>query len=278
MRNDVVKYINSQGQEQFLSKGNCLCNTKALREFLYTVQNKRLYSNRQKTIVIELLFHGSPTDRDKIIDILEVDSILNTYGRLYVNDWYILSRFVGIQSISKEGYNNIRMDLQFVADTIEWSKETNYELSPFEYPSTNYVTNDYPSNFPHDYAIDAEQIAQIFNNQLSEADIRVTAEITSAMVTAGEIEFSIIDSNNNSHEYSVDISDYTVLSGYIFKLDTQAKTVEISAPSGSFSVFGGTVDNYYIFEKINTGMSVVESDYPMSIDVIEHRRFPEWKT
>lgn len=282
MRNDVVKYVNSAGQEQYLNKGNVLCNTKALREFLYTVQNKRLYSNQQKTIIIELLFNGSPVARDSIIDVLEYDSIKNTYGRLYVNDWYILCRFTGIQSISKEGVQNIRMNLQFVADTIEWGCETHYELTPVEYPASDYPNNDYPYDYPHDYAVDAGADAEIVNGEIAPADIRVELTLTSTIITLGKVKFTITDVDNNTHDYEVDISDYTVVAGYKFKLDTQAKTVEILSSNGSFSVFGGTSDDYYIFEQLKTGTSIIATaqqmgDVSMSVDVIEHRRQPKWK-
>lgn len=273
---DVVRYVNSAGDEQLFSTGGCLCNTKALREFLYTVQNKRLYSNQEKTITIELLFHGSPTDRDAIIDILEVDSIKNTYGKLYVNDWYILCRFVGISSIEKEGLKNIRMNLQFVADTIEWSCETHYELEQIEDDNYNDYPNDYANDYPNDYAHDFRVMslltAEIENNEIAKADIRVTATLTADMIATGKIEFIISDSV--SHTYTVNISNFTVIIGSEFILDTQDKIVEIDG----INVFSGTADDYYIFEKINTGASIVESNYPISVDVIEHRRQPKWMT
>ncbi|MBQ9599834.1 MAG: hypothetical protein IJR33_08525 [Clostridia bacterium] len=275
---DIVRYINSAGQEQFFNRGKCLCNTKALREFLYTVQNKRLYSNQPKTVVLETVFHGSPGERDAIIDLLEYDSIQNTYGRLYVNEWYLLCRFVGIQSIAKEGLQNIRMNLQFAADTIEWSRESSYTLTPVEYPQTDYQVNDYPTDYPHDYGISSEQMAKIVNNELSPADIRVRMKLTSDIISTEQVSFAISNSDNSSHTYSVNLTGFTVAIGNEFVLDTQAKTVEILTANSSFSVFGGTVDDYYIFEKISAGTSVVESDYSMTVDVIEHRRLPKWKT
>ena len=277
MRNDVVKYVNSQGQEQFLSKGNCLCNTKALREFLYTVQNKRLYSNRQKTIVIELLFHGLPTDRDKIIDILEVDSILNTYGRLFVNDWYILCRFVGIQSISKEGYNNIRMDLQFVADTIEWSKATTQTFYSNNYSTSAIGGYDYPSDYPSDYS--GEQNISLFryvnNNELAPADFIYEHEMTNG---ATSVSF-YIQQNGQSTHYSVDLTGYTFTAGDLFVIDSEKKIVGFYHEGEFVSAFASASDTSYIFEKIKTGVSKIFSTnfYPKTLfTLIQHRRQPRW--
>ena len=273
---DTVRYINAQGEEQLFSRNGCLCNTKALREFLYTVQNKRLYNNQPKTIVVEIVFHGTPEERDHIIDILEYDTVNNTYGRLYVNDWYILCRFVGIQTISKEGWNNIRIDLQFTADTIEWNKDSTAEVNvPTEISETD---ADYPIDYPFDYAEASNPI--FFNNELSPADFILETELTADMISANAVSYTITDGAGGTHTYTVSLTGYTVSTGDKFVLNTREKTVVVIHNGTPVSVFGGASDSSYIFEPLKAGINTITSSYESDIvfTLITHRRTPKWKT
>lgn len=272
---DIVKYINAQGEEQLFSKNGCLCNTKALREFLYTVQNKRLYSNQPKTIIVETVFHGTPEERDRIIDILDYDTVNNTYGRLYVNDWYILCRFVGIHSITKEGWNNIRLNLEFSANTIEWNKDT---FTDFNIPTTASTADaDYPIDYPYDYA--EHENPMFVNSELSTADFILETELTAEMISANAISYTITDGAGGTHTYAVNLTGYTVSTGDKFILNTRDKTVVVIHNGTPVSVFGGASDSSYIFEPLKAGINTITGSYSSEVIFtgITHRRTPKWK-
>lgn len=259
---DVIKYVNSKGEEVVFSSPPLFLNSKSLRQFMSEINDGVINSRPEGEVELLTVMLVSNEEKNKTFNILDYDAITNQLGRLYVNEWFLPCCFKGISSIVYEGNNAFKGTLSFVAPKYEFLKETTYILRP---NIGGGVGMNYPHNFPHNFSAQKTSIIKITNSTASNADF--VFEFTGA---APYVEFAVGDT-----QYVVNSQ---ILAGEKFVLNTHEKTIYKSKDGNKVDLFGLADDEVYIFTPIPSGVQVLswEGDFTVKFTLIEHRRYPEW--
>lgn len=257
---DKVKYINHLGEEIDLRSGNIMSSYIALKNFVQSMSNNKLMSEGKSTPLSLVCL--TKTDANRLIDVLEKDSINNVYGKFYINDWYIKVIYQGINIIGEYG-NKIKLEVSLFAEDTLFTKETEYTLVPAQ--TTAKKGFNFPFNFPFNFSADALSSASVRNKELLNADfiLKIDKPVSEVSVIIGD----------NSYIVDTSIND-----GDVFVLNTEEKKVYKNTSQGTVSVLGVADDTSYIFNTIPNGEYKVSwfGDFPLYITLLEHRRTPTW--
>ena len=259
---DVIRYVNSKGEEVNFSSSPFFTNSKHLRQFMSGFSDGVINTTSEGEIELLTVMLVNNTEKNKVFDILDYDAVTNQVGRLYVNDWFVPCCFKGVSSIAYEDDNTFKGTLSFVAPKYEFLKETTYVL----YPNIGGgVGMNFPYNYPHNFSAQKTSIIKITNSTASNADF--VFEFTGA---APYVEFAIGDT-----KYLVNAQ---ILAGEKFVLNTHEKKIYKSKDGKDVDLFGLADDSTYVFTQIPSGVQVLswQGDFSVRFTLIEHRRYPEW--
>lgn len=259
---DVIKYVNSKGEEVVFSSPPFFINSKLLRQFMSEFNDGVINPRPEGEVELLTVMLITNEEKNKVFNILDYDAITNQVGRLYVNDWYLPCAFKGISEIVYEDDKSFKGTLSFYAPKFGFLKETTYTF----YPSVGSVVGmNYPHNYPHNFSARKTSIIKITNSTPSNADF--VFEFTGA---APYVEFAVGDT-----KYVVNSQ---ILAGEKFVLNTHEKSVYKSKDGNKVDLFGFADDEVYIFTPISSGVQVLswEGDFTVKFTLIEHRRYPEW--
>lgn len=259
---DVIKYVNSKGEEVVFSSPPFFVNSRLMRQFLSEFSDGAINTHPQGEVELLTVMLITNSEKNKTFNTLDYDAITNQLGRLYVNEWFLPCVFKGISSIEYEDNHTFKGTLSFIAPKFEFLKETKYFLRPNVGGGGGL---NYPYNFPHNYSAQKASLIKIINSTASNADF--VFEFT------GEtpyVEFSI-----GNTKYAVNSQ---ILAGERFSLNTHDKTVTKSKDGNVVNLFGLTDDETYIFTPFPSGSQVIswEGDFPVKFTLVERRRYPEW--
>lgn len=257
---DNVKYVNHLGETLNLRSAEIMSSYEALEAFAMSISNNRLVSESKTTTLPVICL--SLDAANKLINILEKDSINNKYGKFYINDWYIKVMYQGLSPIKRTS-NKIKFELSFYASDTLFTKETEYQLTARQNSSSEMIN--FPFNFPFNFGADALSASTVVNDELLPADfvLRFNAPVSNVDITIG----------GNSY-----IVNSAINSGETFVLDTAEKEVYKDTALGKSSLLGAASDDSYIFETISSGKNSVvwSGDFNISLLLLSHRRTPPW--
>lgn len=259
---DVIKYVNSKGEEVVFSSPPFFVNSKLMRQFMSEYNDGVIDPHPEGGVELLTVMLISNAEKNKTFSILDYDAITNQVGRLYVNDWFLPCSFKGVSSIVYEDDHTFKGTLSFVAPKYEFLRETTYILRP---NVGGGVGMNYPHNYPHNFSAKKTSIIKITNSTASNADFAF--EFTGA---APYVEFAIGDT-----KYVVNSQ---ILAGERFVLNTHEKTLYKSKDGNVVDLFGLADDEVYIFTEFPPGTQVLSwrGDFSVKFTLIEHRRYPEW--
>lgn len=257
---DKVKYINHLGEELDLRSGNIMSNYIAIKNFVQSMSNNRLINEGKSTPLTLVCL--TKADANRLINILEKDSIYNVFGKFYINDWYIKVIYQGVTIIGEYG-NKVKLEISFYAEETVFTKETEYTLVPTQAEVKKGLN--FPFTFPFNFSADVIASSSVKNKELLDADfiIRIDKPISSVNITIG----------GNSYFVDAPINE-----GDVFVLNTEEKRVYKDTPQGSASLLGAADDTSYIFNPIPSGENKIAwgGNFPLFLTLLEHRRTPIW--
>lgn len=260
---DEVKYINHKGQTINLNGDGVYANYKESLSYAYELRNGRnLITNKNFEMLVVTTGGGKTINR--MVDILNTDTINNQYGKLYINGWYIRCQHTGLPSVI--GYDNAltKVSFSFYAPSFEFTKSRLIMLSEGDAVSTEKQLD-----FDFDFDFDMSGMGIIKSTFINEhalpADfvLRFKAPI-------GSVEINI---GNNIY-----IVDESINTGETFVINTEEKRVYKEGESGITDLFNKSSDEYDIFAKIPSGEQVASwvGNFPLSLLLLEHRSVPLW--
>lgn len=257
---DKIKYVNHFGESLDLRSHNIMSSYFAVKNFVHSVANDRLVSEG-KSIPLPMVCL-TKADANRLIDVLEKDSINNIYGKFYINDWYIKVMYQGFNILGEFG-DRVKLEINFYADDTIFTKEVETRLV-----AQNTVTGkglNFPFGYPFNFGADPIFSSAITNDELLEADfiIKIDQPTSEVNITVGE------------HSYVV---DYEIGENEVFVLNTFEKSVYVEGANGKASLLGAASDSSYIFATIPQGYHKVlwSGDYPITFITLIHRRTPKW--
>lgn len=258
----AIKYVNHLGQVANLFGENVFANHKEALPYEYRL--KYGYGKPQSK-EFELLTVGlGKSTMDRLINLLEVDTISNQYGRLYIGDWYIRCKYIAMPSVNVENDIGVKVPLRFYAPVFVYTKERFELLRPNQEESAE-TSLDFDFDFDFDLGGSVKKQAVISNTQLLPADfiLKFKAMADNVSITIG----------NNAY-----IVSEAVKADETFVIDTVNKQVYTESDKGKTDLFSKSSDIYNIFEQIPSGSHSVSwvGDFDISLLLLEHRSVAEW--
>lgn len=257
---DKIKYVNHLGETLDLRSGNIMSSYFALKNFVQSMTNNRLTSEGKSTPLLMVCL--TKADANKLIDVLEKDSITNEYGKFYINDWYIEVIYQGVTIIGEYG-EKVKLEVSFYAEDTIFTKETHLVMTAAATQSSEWLN--FPFTYPFTFGSDVLSHSNIQNTEFLGADfiMKISHPTPNVSVTIGKHQY-FVDSAINENE--------------TFVLNTFDKKVYKQSKDGIASLFGASSDDSYIFESIPNGTHKVvwDGDFPLNITLLEHRRTPKW--
>lgn len=258
----AIKYVNHLGQVANLFGDNVYANHKEALPYEYKL--KYGYGKPQAK-EFELLTVGlGKSTMDRLIDLLEVDTISNKYGRLYVGDWYIRCKYVSLSGSPREYQKGVKATLKFYAPVFVFTRDRLELLRPDKGELAETFL-DFDFDFDFDLGGSVKTQAVVSNTQLLPADF-----ILKFKATADSVRINI---GNNAY-----IVSEAVKAGETFVIDTVEKQVYIESEAGKTDLFSKSSDIYNIFEQIPSGDQSVSwvGEFDISLLLMEHRSVAEW--
>ena len=257
---DKVKYVNHLGETLNLRSTEIMSSYEALKAFVMSMNNNRLTSEGKSTALPVVCL--SLDSANRLINVLEKDSINNQFGKLYINDWYIRVIYQGMTPIMRTS-NKVKLELNFFAEDTLFTKETEYVLTSTGQNSDTGIN--FPFNFPFNFGHDPLATGSVTNNELIDADF----------ILKFDKPTSDININIDAHSY---ILDAVINEGETFVLNTAEKEVYKITPFGETSLLGVASDESYIFNPISSGNHIISwsGDFNIFLTLLEHRRTPIW--
>lgn len=268
-----IFYENHRGQVIHLSRWPVMIqNPEDLMsyEWKYDSKNNKITGFKkditEKNITVSIFADSEEefaTIINEIFEIVEIDILNKSPGRLYFNNQYLKCY------IFKDELNDFDPDMEttditcsIVSDAPRWIKEHRFEIRPIEKVES---WLDYEYNHEYDYMSD--RINRNINNEsYTDSEFRLT-------IYGRCINPSVYI---NGHEYSVDVAleegDYAVI-------DSIEKTITKTSNSGIIeNIFDLRNRDSYIFQKIPDGVIPILSDGTFGFDLIilEERSRPVW--
>lgn len=268
---DEIKYINSDGKIAMLNQSPIFLNFKEAKVFNYNITNN-IYYNTGKNFTLSFLIIGRK-EADNFIDILQIDVTNNKFGKLYINNWYLKCRYIGINSISAETLNIVKMDISFYCDDFLWSRESEYILTPQRdftpISELNSGDNflDMNFDFDYDYVHTDFSFSYIKNTQPENATLKITVDATDE----DGVNIQIFNDNffNNY------IFNHSIQSGQKLVIDGETQKVTYNG----VDAFSNVPEESDVFCKLPQGYFSVswgDGNYNIYITVIERRTAPLW--
>lgn len=258
---DKFYYVNCENEKIDLRSDKIVSSYEALKNYTVSMNNNRLMCE-EKVVSLHAVCMDIDT-ANKLVDILDKDCSAGLFGRLYINDWFIMAFYQGFKIITRAS-EKIKLELSFlISDTI-FTKESKYIL----YNSENITSGNgikFPFTYPLNFGVDKLSSSEIENLETLDADF-----VCSFTASAESVELFI---DANCYRINAPISD-----GETFVLNTFEKEVYKLTEQGKVSMFGAADDSSYVFEPIKKGKHKItwNGAFPINLSILEHRRTPLW--
>ena len=258
---DKVKYVNRFGEVLDMRSREIMSSYLALKNFTHSIENGKLVG-QGKSVKLPVVC-ATRDDANRLINLMEKDSLQNVFGKLYINDWYIKVLYQGLTIIS-EHVEKIKVEITFYVENSVYSKETSYTISPETIAQGTNGIN-FPFTYPFNFSTDALAMSQVANDEMMDADFEL--QISSPLPS---ISISI-----DANLYQIDAE---LKENETFVLNTANKEVYKISNGEKTNLFGAASDYYYIFSPLSMGTHRItwQGEHTMLFKVIEHRRMPTW--
>lgn len=203
---------------------------------------------------------------DTFFDIVNYDVINEQCGKLWFGEYYLKCYIIASK---KEDWEE---DCAFADETLTivpeypfWIRETERHFLQKESAEEDKNTIDYPYDYPYDYiaSLTSSEIENNTNNGL-EFEIKVFGPCVSPQI--------IIGGNIYRVNTTLEEGEYLIVNSITRKI------YKVLINGEQVNQYGFKDEDYYIFEKIPPGISVVSWDNTFGFDVtvIERRVTPRW--
>ena len=204
---------------------------------------------------------------NRLMEYSEKDILVKTPGRLIVGDYYLPCYIIGStkeEYLIKRGF--LKATLEILTDQPAWVKETKFS---FNYGSGHHMGGkdmDFNSDFPYDYS-NPFDVRMVENPGFTGSDFRMViyGESSDPRIGVGGNVYEMEDLDIDTHEY--------------LTIDSKKKTIILTKEDGTTeNKFKYRSRDYYIFEKIPSGETLVtwNGDYKFDIILYEERSEPKW--
>ena len=267
-------YINSFNEKLEFGKDCLFVNENDLRNFAWgvTSKNNKISSFKKgivsKTIPVIIKCNTEAEGvllRNTLFEVFEKDVLAMQHGRIQIGDYYLQCYITGskkTQYLINKNYMLVSLTVQ--TDLPEWIKETTYNYNLIEMGVAPFL--DFPYDFPYD-----------FKNELINVELNNTNFVASnfRITIYGYIQNPTI--YINGHSYSVRC---TISTDEYLTIDSVNKTIMLTKANGEkVNHFNNRDKDSYIFEKIQTGISVINcpnEKINFDITLLEERSEPKW--
>ena len=259
---EVYKYINHTGQTANFFGDNVFANSKEVKSFLYELKNGYGKITEKEFDILTVVLGRK--NADSLIDLLDVDANSNRYGKLYIGDWYIRCKYMGVSSVERETADKVKLTLKFYAPQFVFTKERFVLLSPSSGEVTEEIL-DFDFDFDFDLGGDVMAKSMVKNEQNMSADfiLKFKAATDTVNINIGSNSYIVTTSIN---------ADET------FVINTEEKSVYKEDASGKTNLYSYSSDINDIFEKIPNGEHIASwvGDFDISLLILEHRSVAKW--
>ena len=279
-------YENNRGQRINLTQLPYWVNVEPIfdYEWDYTKREKRrstivagfTKNISSRSLILHIMSH-SKTVRDTAIDefnsVIESDIYDGKAGKIWCGDWYTYGYIVASDN-KKWQYDApvIEKTITLVREQDSWFRQIvkkSYEGDAYTPTPESWTKNYEPSyDYSYDYMTDFDTSVQLNN-----PDSLPSNFILLIQGYANQPEIHIGD---NVIQFNVEIPE-----GAVLEVNAITKKTIMHMPDGTdMNVFGARNADYYIFDRIPSGKSVVtwNGAFTWEITLIEERSEPRWRT
>lgn len=266
-----LKYVNNKNE---IIDFNAISVVMDLAEiFSHEWQEEKLYDKiisfkkKMSPYQIPIFLKGSDAyeNAEKILNIIEKDIESKTPGTLKYGEWYISGYFTSKKTTGfYKSSNSIRLTLGFVTDSDKWCREYKY----------TYRINDdaieerglgYAYGYPYDFLSSINtQNAYNYSDVESDCILQIYGPVVDPKITIGDNIYKVCTEVHRNEHLIINTKKKTIIR-------TTSKGVQINEYAKR------SLENY-IFQKIQSGMSIVSVAPNCNFDiiVIEERSEPQW--
>lgn len=241
-------------------------------EWEYSSYNNRITSfaknlaKRGIDVVVNGATYGEYLEnRNNLVKEFDYDVAALKPGKLYVGDYY-LNCYIVASVKGKKHLKTPQTTISFtiLAEKLVWIYES---LNKLRIGSTAEAGQnlDYPHDYPFDYAL-SDKVDYINNDSISECEF--------VMTIYGSCEEPCITIGKNRY-----IVYGTLETGEYLTIDSREQKVYKTKANGTqVNMFANRNRDYYIFQKIASGRSIVNwnGNFNFDITLHEERSEPEW--
>lgn len=289
-------YKNNRGKEIVLTQFPYWINIESLFDYKWSYATKQrrrgnIVAGFSKDIATQdfvLHFLSDTLEKrntaiDAFNDAIEQDIFDGVKGTLLYGDWYTKCYIIGAKN-EKWHYGNpvLKKTFTLVREQETWFREITkrsydrnsypiYDIGDrvksFDFELTGaYETGGYDYNF--DYIPDFKSFASLENPSVNDSDF--------ILQLTGEAEQPMVQIGDNIYEFNM-----TVPTGATLAINSIDKTTTLTTAEGTqVNVFGARNPEYYIFERIPTGVLPIDwnGNWEWAITIFEERSEPRWLT
>ena len=209
--------------------------------------------------------------RNRVESIGERDVVAGKAGRLYVGDWYLRCWIIGCEPTDYWMDDRIcELDLKLLVQTPGWVLDHDYALTPGAGAGGG-AGKDFPADFPLEFMRGRQQTI-VYNQSLEGMDFR--------LLVMGPATDPAVEIGSNLYKVNVEVP-----AGYTLEVDSAAKTVTLSSPTGEtedayrYREPGASGSGTYIFEKLPVGASEIDwsGGYSLHLTAYEVQSSCPWE-
>ena len=274
---DKARYTNHLNQSiEFGSDGIFLSGSEMRNyEWLYdnnydeiTNFRKGVVKKKFKIIIMSSEPRPGIEARNRIFEIFEQDVLMNQPGRLYIDGYYCTCYMVASKKMKWNiSQRYLEIEATMATDSPDWVRESTFNYKKSEDGAQksdsgikiySYVYNYRYSNYnATDRLINTAVIASVFI-------LRIYGPVSNPLVMVG----------NNTYQVNVSIDDRERV-----EVSSKDKTIFLIRENGNKeNVFWSASRQSYIFERIETGMSVISwnGSFDFDLVLVDKRSEPPW--
>lgn len=269
---DAMKYFNHYNEEIDFGSANILINMNDFRDYKWSYNSqynkitsfeKKIKSNKLPVIVVG---EDAREVANHIFEVIEKDVLTNTAGKMFIGDYYLRGYFVGSIKKDYKHENVVELELEFISDQGYWLKE-----SPFLFRIDDEGTggDEFGLGYSYDYPYG-------FSSPISSQNMVNTSFVPANFIINiyGAVTNPHIIVGGNTYHIAE-----TLLENEILTINSREKVAYLTTAEGERrNVFSKRDMNYYLFEKIPTGVLKVlyEPECNFDIVLLEERSEPQW--
>lgn len=292
---EKIKYVNSRGEVLRFGENGIYVNENDLRDWEWSYDTGygrvRNLSRKQKTRSLPVMI-WAPTEaqglalKNRLHDIVEVDAVAGSPGRIYIGDWYL---YCYVVASAKSNYllnkGILEAKLTVIPDKSVWycsqletfggqtgliSAVVGQALVGFAQvgASSNiggesFIRYDY--DYPRGYKLDGNN-AYLVNDSVSDCDWKI--------IIHGPADNPVIDIGGASHYLEYEIPDK-----HYVEIDSRQRTITLKGDGvEDVNLFRYRDKENDIFARISSGASRLEwnGEYTFSVELYKERSEPLW--